>query len=121
MSRSLNREALLEQLDNDWEFLLDAIQLFNQNTASLIGRIRTALSQRDAESLAAAAHSCKGVASNFFAEAATAAAQELETKAKEGDLETAATAAKRLEAEVQKLRIALQELSQERAGNLPEV
>ncbi len=112
----LDREALLERLGGDWEFLQEIACLFLQDCPKLLAEIRAAVSNADAQSLEHAAHTLKGSVANFGAEKARQAAFRLEALARSGDLTPAAEACSTLERELGLFTEALASLSRELSG-----
>jgi two-component system sensor histidine kinase/response regulator len=114
-SQVLDREALLDRVGGDLDFLQEIAGLFLEDCPRLLAEIRTAVSGGDARSLEHAAHTLKGSVSNFGAEAAREAAFRLETLGRAGDLAPAPEAFTNLEQEIQKFTQALNALSVELA------
>lgn len=110
MNDVLDRDELLDRIDNDTEFLAETVAMFDEDGSQLLADIRRAIIDGDAAALAAAAHTFKGMAGNFCAAATVEAALKLEMMGKSGDLTGAEEAAGALEAESQRLRLALEQL-----------
>ncbi len=64
----IDREQLLDNLDGDLELLRDASELLREESQIMLYEIRAALAAGDIESVHAAAHSLKGMISNFMAD-----------------------------------------------------
>jgi two-component system sensor histidine kinase/response regulator len=109
----LDREALLDRVGGDREFLQEIASLFIQDCPRLLGGIKAAVSREDAQGLEHAAHTLKGSVANFGAEAARQAAFRLEALARSGDLTPAAEALSALERELGRFTEALAGLSRE--------
>src|SRR4051812_14503027 len=97
MSRVFNHKELLERIDNDWDFLAETIQMLSTDAPVLIDEIRRCVGSGDAAAVGRAAHSLKGMVSNFCAPATLACAYEVEKLGKSGDLSAAPQAVKSLE------------------------
>lgn len=69
---------LIERLDNDFELYTELLDLFIDDSASLISQIENAINNRDPEALRKTAHTLKGAVANFSAPAAYKAASILE-------------------------------------------
>ena len=77
---------LTERLDNDFELYLELVDLFTDDSSSLISKIEYAISNKDHEALRKAAHTLKGAVANFSAPAAYEAASILEQAGRKMDL-----------------------------------
>jgi HPt (histidine-containing phosphotransfer) domain-containing protein len=110
MDDVLDKAELFERIDEDMEFLAETVEMFNEDGPQLLSEIRDALKRQDASALAGAAHTFKGMASNFYAKRVVDAALSLEMKGKSGDLTGAAEALSTLEREANQLKSALAEL-----------
>ena len=113
MSDLVDQAALLDRVDHDMEFLAETIQMLEEDGPDLLGQIREAISGGDAEALAVAAHTYKGMVANFCAESTVEAALRLETMGRSGDLTAAPDAMIALEGLSQKLIPALRALLQD--------
>ena len=83
---------LLASLDGDHELLEELATIFLSDYPARFAAIRSAVEQRDAGALQAAAHALKGSAANFGAPAAIDAAERLESMGRRGDLNGVETA-----------------------------
>ena len=108
--RTLDRAALLDRLEGDWELLVEIVALFLEDCPRRMAAGRQAVAAGDTETLLRIAHSLKGSAGNFGDEAASGAATAVETAARAGDRSAAASAWARLEAEIAWLVAALVQL-----------
>ena len=108
MSEPFDREALLERVDNDWEFLTELVEMLGGEGRRLIAEVKSAAASADAPAVGRLAHTLKGMIGNFCATSAADAAQSLELKAKSGDLATASAAIAALETQLEQLILALQ-------------
>ena len=107
MTDAFDEKALMEEIDNDIEFLTESLGMFDEDTPSLLRQIRSAASSDDAEGLIKPAHTLKGLVGNFCAYPAETAARELETMAREGQLAGVEEAIEKLRSEVGRLGDAL--------------
>jgi protein-histidine pros-kinase len=96
-------KELLERVDNDWDFLTETVQMLAADGPALIGEIRQSVAGGDAAAVGRAAHSLKGMISNFCSPAAHASAFAIEKLGKTGDLSSAPQAIKALEDQVELL------------------
>ena len=102
----LDLEAALRRLDGDHDLLRDVASFYAQDAEPLLREIEQALAVADAEEAGRAAHSLKGLASNF-GPACAAAAEAVEHAARERDLRRAGELLPALTAEVERLTAAL--------------
>ena len=86
MPRAFDGAELLERVDNDWEFLSDTVQMLAADGPALLEEIRRAAAAGDAPSVGKAAHTLKGMISNFCASETQAGALAVEQIGKSGDL-----------------------------------
>jgi two-component system sensor histidine kinase/response regulator len=109
--QTLNREAILERVGGDVDFLQEIADLFAEDCPKLLTEIRSAITTGDPRALEHAAHTLKGSVSNFGAEPARQAAFRLEMIGRNGDLNEAPEAWATLEYEVQRFTEALATLA----------
>lgn len=83
-SAPFDKDALLDRVDGDAEFLAESVELLEEDGPPLLGEIRDAASAGDAERVAKAAHAFKGLVLNFCADAAAEAARRVEVMGREG-------------------------------------
>ena len=81
-----DQKELLDRVDNDWEFLAETVQMLDTDGRALMHEIRRAATAGDAPALSGAAHTLKGMISNFCATDAHAGALAVEQIGKGGDL-----------------------------------
>jgi two-component system, sensor histidine kinase and response regulator len=105
---TVDREALLVQVDGDMELLADLVNLFMENSEALLTEIRDSVKQNNAQNLGLAAHSLKGSVANFAAKSATDAALRLEVMGRNNDLTQARPALTDLERCIDSVRRELQ-------------
>ena len=88
----LDKAIALERLGGDEELLKEVAALFLDEYPPLMGDIKSAIHDQNADQLERAAHSLKGSVSNFGSDAAWQAAYELEKMGRAGDLSTSQSA-----------------------------
>jgi HPt (histidine-containing phosphotransfer) domain-containing protein len=86
MPRAFNENELLERVDNDWDFLAETVEMLAKDGRELMAEIRNAAASGNAAAVARAAHTLKGMISNFCSPEAHAAALAVEHLGKRGDL-----------------------------------
>jgi two-component system sensor histidine kinase/response regulator len=82
----LEVEKLWQRVDGDAGFLAETCEMFAEDYPALVDAVATALAKNDAPGAAAAAHTLKGMISNFCAPRAHAVAVDLESAARAGDI-----------------------------------
>jgi HPt (histidine-containing phosphotransfer) domain-containing protein len=102
-----NLRAALERLDGDAELLSMLIAVYLEDSVELLSQLGAAIDARDAASAERAAHSLKGLASNFDGFPAVEAALVIETAARQGDWGATTAGLPTLEQEVSRLQQAL--------------
>lgn len=85
----INVGAALARMGGDSDLLADVAQFFLEDAPQLMAQMRTALGDRQAVELAHAAHTLKGLASNFDAIHVQMRAAELESAGHRGQLDVA--------------------------------
>ena len=103
MPRTFDEKELLERVDNDWEFLGDTVQMLADDGPNLLSDIRRAVEAGDAPGVGRAAHTLKGMISNFCAAEAQSGALAVEQLGKSGDLAAVAPALQTLETQLNAL------------------
>jgi two-component system sensor histidine kinase/response regulator len=116
VTSAFDRAEVLRRLEGDEQLLREVAELFIQDCASLIERLREAVERRDAAELRGAAHRLKGAASNLAAGPVTEAARALEMIAERGRLSEAMPAWEHLQREGERLVAALRSALKEPAG-----
>ena len=106
----VDREALLDLVDDDTVFLEKLIETFRRDCRTYLQGIRAAIERGDAESLVNEAHGLKGAAAHLQAESVRAAARRLEELGQKRDLDQAPEHVVQLEQEVERLLPALEEM-----------
>ena len=97
MPRAFDENELLERVDNDWDFLAETVEMLANDGRTLMAEIRRAAGSGDADTVGRAAHTLKGMISNFCAPAAHAGALAVEQLGKSGDLSSVTPAMEALE------------------------
>ena len=100
---SVTALAALERDNGDQELLTDIAGMFLSDYPGLMFSIKEAYRTRDYGALGLAAHTLKGMVSNFYARPASDAAQRLEIVAEKRDLKGSNEALVALEMEVERL------------------
>jgi PAS domain S-box-containing protein len=96
----IDLKAARQRMDGNEALLADMARYFLDDAPRLLGELETMLVQGDASNAQRAAHSLKGLASNFGARHVTAVAQRIEDLARQEELATARTLTVDLAAEV---------------------
>ena len=104
---------LLEDLDDDRDFIEESIAIFEADAPELLGEVRGAIDQGDAELLRRGAHTLKSMVGNFCAQPAIKAAAEMEQIAIDGELADGARRLENLELELDRLTEALHQFLKE--------
>ena len=99
--------ALLDRLDGDSQLLGELIEIYLSESPSLLAAAQRALQEKNGHDLARVAHTIKGAAGNFIAQATFETAERLEAFAQEGDFSRAQEAMSALEREMERLGRAL--------------
>ena len=86
MPRTFDEKELLQRVDDDWDFLDETVQMLSAEGPALVEEIRRSAAAGDAPGVARAAHTLKGMISNFCSPAAHASAIAVERIGKDGDL-----------------------------------
>lgn len=97
LSNEVDFRGALERMDGNRTLMVDMANFFLEDAPELLERIRTGLREANAEEVRRAAHSLKGLASNFGAELTVATARAIEKLAEAGQLSAAAAKAAELE------------------------
>ncbi len=112
----LNAPALFARVDGDVEFLRELVEVFFENYPGYLSQIREGISNREGEMVEQAAHALKGALGGLEAEAAFRTSFELEQMGRAGNLTTAEQSLDRLEREIESIKPALMELTEEPVG-----
>src|SRR5688500_15699342 len=87
----------MERVDDDVAFLADTVQMLETNGRALVIELNTPFASGDTPAIGRAAHTLKGMISNFCSPAVQSLAHEVEKAGKAGDGAGAAAAAAKLE------------------------
>jgi two-component system sensor histidine kinase/response regulator len=109
----LNVAEALQRIGGDEQLLREIAGLCLEEYPKLLGEIRAAIAARNSKDLEHAAHTMKGVVSNFAAESTRQAAFALELIGRSGDLKDARTALAELERALRALHPELEKLARE--------
>jgi two-component system, sensor histidine kinase and response regulator len=101
----------LDRLEGDRELLAELVKLFEEENPKHLAEARDAIAKGDAKTLERAAHTIKGSAGNFGAQATSEAAFELEQLARSGDLSQATGLLEAIEREIKRLLPELEHFS----------
>ena len=104
---AVDPSALMDRLEGDAQLLNELIEIYLNESPSLLAAAQRALKEKKGGDLARLAHTIKGSAGNFLAQASFEAAQRLEALAEQGDFVRAQEALSALEREMQRLSRAL--------------
>lgn len=104
----VDRDGALKRMGGDVQLFQDMVQFFIEDAPGLLTEMDTANASGDAENVARAAHSLKGLAANFGATDAIEAAQTLEKQVKASGLAETDAAFANLHREMQRLLTALE-------------
>ncbi len=103
----INKKALRERLDGDFDLFKELAQLFLSDSPKLVTAIEEAINNKNSEKIGKSSHTIKGAVANFSAEKAFNAALELEKIGKNHELEKVDEAYQNLKAEIDNMRKAL--------------
>jgi HPt (histidine-containing phosphotransfer) domain-containing protein len=96
MPQAFDEQELLERVGDDIGFLAETLQMLESDGEVHLAQIQAALAAGDAPAVGRAAHTLKGMISNFCAPAVSNLALEVERAGKGGDCAAAAAATQRL-------------------------
>lgn len=108
MPPAFDHEELMDRIDGDLEFLEESIEIFDEDAAPLLERIREAVAGHDAGGLATSAHTLKSMVANFCSAGAERAARDIEMRGRENRLEGVDALLEPLSGEISRLRAELQ-------------
>src|SRR4051794_9437357 len=97
MPHLFNDRELLGSVDSDWSFLGDAVRMLAEDAPGLLVALRCAIDTGDGPAIERAAHTLKGMVSNFYAPDVQASALALERLGKRGSCPEALSALHELE------------------------
>jgi two-component system, sensor histidine kinase and response regulator len=110
MSDIINKEELLEEIDGDWEFLEESVDMLNEDAPELLSEIKKGMDAKNTETIWQSAHALKSMVGNFAAKRSFDAAYQVESLGRNGDDSGMTDAVSHLESEVELLKTALKEL-----------
>ena len=110
---AVEKQALLESLDNDIEFLKTIVGIFLTDCPGMLAAIRVAVAVRDPVQIKNAAHELKGSISFFGAKYAVEAAQIMESLGRDENLANVDEALGVLEREMAVVVSSLEEIAKE--------
>jgi PAS domain S-box-containing protein len=111
VEEGIDREAVLENMDYDLELVQRMVELFFRDYPTKLAEMRDAVAAGDADSLAQAAHSFKGMVGTWDLRGAMETIAQLESMAREGKLSGAGALCDKLEQQIEQVRPVLLELS----------
>ena len=109
----INRKALSERLDKDFDLFKELAQLFFSDSPRLLSVIEEAISNKNGEKIGKSSHTIKGAVANFSAERAFDAALTLEKIGKNNEMDKVDAAFKFLSAEIDNMGKALRLILEE--------
>jgi two-component system, sensor histidine kinase and response regulator len=110
----INRRALNDRLDGDFDLLKELAELFLSDSPKLLDAIRDAISSKSGEKIGKSAHTIKGAVANFSADKAYNAALELEKLGKNNEMDKIDAAYAHLAEEIDNMRAALKLLIEDK-------
>jgi signal transduction histidine kinase/DNA-binding response OmpR family regulator/HPt (histidine-containing phosphotransfer) domain-containing protein len=99
-----DHESLLARVENDWDLLMEMIELYLDNSPKLLAEINEAMARGDLVTVERVAHALKGALQNIGASRAAQAAASLEESGRDGDVAASAESLDRLRAESTRLQ-----------------
>ena len=108
-----DKQELLEEIDEDWEFLRETVDMLREDGPKLIGKMRAGVNDSDSEAIWQNAHAVKSMVGNFAAAPAFDAAYTIEARGRAGELAGIDTDVDKLEREILRLISALDDLISE--------
>ncbi len=85
MNKILDTESLFRRLGNDNKLIYEILQLFIDTMPAQIDSLKTAVEEKDTETIKLRAHALKGSAGNISAEKLEKTASQLEITGKDGN------------------------------------
>lgn len=107
----VDREALLDLVDEDPVFLKTLLETFLAESSSYMDTMREAIEEKEGPTLWREAHGLKGALANLKADSAREAARRVEEAGRSGAFDEAEQAFEELEEEVECLRQELDEIA----------
>lgn len=110
----INRKALNDRLDGDFDLLKELAELFFSDSPKLLDAIKDGIRNKSGEKIGKSAHTIKGAVANFSAEKAYNAALELEKIGKNNELDKIDEAYALLSGEIDNMKAALKLLIEDK-------
>jgi HPt (histidine-containing phosphotransfer) domain-containing protein len=110
MDQILDKEALMETIDNNIDLLNELIRLYMTNLSNLMTRIKEGVLKKDSSMIEHSAHALKGMSYNISAQRIASAALTLEKIGRSNDLTQAQDMYAALEKEARELEKMLNEI-----------
>jgi HPt (histidine-containing phosphotransfer) domain-containing protein len=107
-SAPLDLRRFADRLDGDVHLMRELAGLYIADYPRQLAELRDAVSSHDPRQMHLAAHTIRGTATNFAAEAAAKAAEYLEHLAESGNLSDASEAVNAVAVELERLHLALE-------------
>lgn len=112
----LDQAALLEECDDDMDFLTHMVEIFDRDRTARLQRLSEAIAAGDCETVMNEAHALKGGVGVLSGRASFETAKSLEMMGRSQDLSDAVATLQKLESDLEDLRRALGELLQSSSG-----
>jgi HPt (histidine-containing phosphotransfer) domain-containing protein len=111
MGNIINKEQLLENFSGDEEILKEIVESYlDANSKTLMAELAAAIEKKTAKEIEHAAHTIKGVVSNFACPSCVDKAFELESMGRSGELDGAEVAFSELKELIDALNLELEAL-----------
>ena len=110
MSQPFDQDELLEEIDNDMDFLEELIDMLAADAPALIESIKQGMAGSDAEAVWQNAHALKSMVGNFAAHDAHALSFQIEQAGRAEQLDEVSDTLESLEGEIASLLSALTDL-----------
>jgi CheY-like chemotaxis protein len=111
-----DREALLKAFDNDWDFLMEVVDMFIADYPQMMTDIRQAIDQQDPSLLERTAHALKGMLGNFQLGQSVEKAFALEKQGRSETFDNAAATCESLADDLARLEAVFENMSQENSN-----
>ena len=111
-----DRQALLQAFDNDWDFLMEVVDMFVTDYPQMMTDIKQAIDHQDASMLERTAHALKGMLGNFQVDASVQKAFALETVGRNETFDNARATFDSLTDELARLEEVFVNMSQEKSN-----
>jgi CheY-like chemotaxis protein len=115
----VDEQALMAGVRGDEKLLHELIELFTEDSSTMLTHMKEAIERDDPSELASSAHAFIGSLGNFASRRAYNKAKELERRARDGDLDSATGLFADLVEETTRLEEALQEILKKRRARTP--